>query len=97
MNFATLDLNLLRVLDAILRDGSTVKAGERLGISQSAVLNALNRLRHALDDDLFVRQGNRLVATEYTASIKDELREELEKLETLLMRSDFDPADIRAT
>ena len=47
MNFATLDLNLLRVLDAILREGSTTRAGQRLGLSQSAVSNALNRLRHS--------------------------------------------------
>lgn len=97
MNFATLDLNLLRVLDTVLQEGSTTKAGERLGISQSAVSNALNRLRHSLDDDLFVRQGNQLVATDYTASIRDGLRDELERLEALLMRTDFDPTDIRTT
>ena len=97
MNFATLDLNLLRVLDTILQEGSTTKAGERLGISQSAVSNALNRLRHSLEDDLFVRQGNQLVPTEYAASISDGLRDELERLEALLVRTDFDPADIRAT
>ena len=97
MNFATLDLNLLRVLDAILRDGSTTRAGERLGVSQSAVSNALNRLRHALDDDLFIRQGNRLVPTDFTASITGDLRDHLERLESLLTRSRFDPAQIRAT
>lgn len=98
MNFATLDLNLLRVLDAILREGSTTKAGERLGVSQSAVSNALNRLRHALNDDLFVRHGNQLVATDFAASIKDGLREELNRLEGLLTRSsDFDPLHATGT
>ena len=61
MNFATFDLNLLRVLDALFREGSTVKAGERLAMSQSAVSGALSRLRHALGDPLFVRQGYRLL------------------------------------
>ena len=64
MNFASFDLNLLRVLDAMFREGSTVKAGERLGLSQSAVSGALSRLRYGLGDKLFVRQGNRLVATD---------------------------------
>ena len=97
MNFATFDLNLLRVLDAVLWSGSTIKAGERLGLSQSAVSNALNRVRHALGDDLFVRQGNRLVATDYAAGIKTELRDELERLEALLARTAFDPSHLTAT
>ena len=81
MNFATLDLNLLRVLDALFREGSTVKAAEHLAMSQSAVSGALARLRYALDDQLFVRQGNRLVTTDYAASLETGLREELERLE----------------
>jgi DNA-binding transcriptional LysR family regulator len=92
VNFATLDLNLLRALNAILREGSTTKAGERLGVSQSAVSNALNRLRHSLGDDLFVRQGNRLVPTDYAASIEAGLRDGLGSLENLVVRRDFDPS-----
>lgn len=92
MNFATLDLNLLRILDAVLGEGTTTKAGEKLGLSQSAVSNALNRLRHSLDDALFVRHGNQLVPTDFAASIKDGLREELNRLEGLLTPAeDFDP------
>ncbi|MFW8635699.1 LysR family transcriptional regulator [Cribrihabitans pelagius] len=84
MNFATFDLNLLRVLDAIFREGSTVKAAARLGLSQSAVSGALSRLRHALDDPLFVRQGNRLIATDYAAGLKEPVRQELERIEAIL-------------
>lgn len=92
MNFATLDLNLLRILDAVLSEESTTKAGLKLGLSQSAVSNALNRMRHALGDELFVRQGNQLVPTEYASAIKDELRTQLNQLEALLaVTSDFQP------
>lgn len=98
MNFATLDLNLLRVLDAILREGSTTKAGERLGVSQSAVSNALNRLRHSMGDELFVRHGNQLVPTDFAASISDGLREELNRLEALLtLPSAFDPNEAQGS
>jgi DNA-binding transcriptional LysR family regulator len=45
MNFAAFDLNLLRVLDALLETGSTVRAGEKVGLSQPAVSSALGRLR----------------------------------------------------
>ncbi|MDX1781476.1 MAG: LysR family transcriptional regulator [Thalassovita sp.] len=93
MNFATFDLNLLRVLDALFREGSTVKAGERLGLSQSAVSGALSRLRHALNDPLFVRHGNRLVTTQYAETLRDGLRAELERIEDLLAPPGaFDPA-----
>ncbi len=98
MNFATLDLNLLRVLDALFHEGSTVKAANRLAMSQPAVSGALSRLRHALDDQLFVRQGNRLVATDYAAGLKAGLREELERLEALLAPPDaFTPETAEGT
>ena len=98
MNFATLDLNLLRVLDALIREGSTVKAAKRLAMSQSAVSGALSRLRHALGDQLFIRQGNRLVATDYVARIEVGLREELQRLEALLAPPViFDPQTAEGT
>lgn len=98
MNFATLDLNLLRVLDALFREGSTVKAADRLAMSQSAVSGALSRLRHALGDPLFVRQGNRLVATDYAARLEAGLRDELERLEALLAPATvFDPRSAEGT
>ena len=98
MNFATLDLNLLRVLDALFSEGSTVKAAGRLAMSQSAVSGALARLRHALGDQLFIRQGNRLVTTDYAAGIEAALREELERLEALLAPpAIFDPQTAKGT
>ena len=84
MNSATFDLNLLRVLDAVFREGSTTKAGQRLGLSQSAVSSSLTRLRHALNDPLFVRQGNTLVATDFAEGLRHKLPDELERLEAML-------------
>lgn len=59
MNFNKLDLNLLVVFDAIFNEGSTTKAAERINLSQSAVSNALNRLRYSLKDDLFFRSEDK--------------------------------------
>lgn len=93
MDFTAFDLNLLRVLDALLREGSTVKAGERLGLSQPAVSAALGRLRFAFDDELFVRQGTRIVPTGRAAMLAVPLREELARMESLLsIGTAFDPA-----
>ncbi len=45
MNFRTLDLNLLRVYDAVMTEGNITRAAERLAMTQPAVSNALKRLR----------------------------------------------------
>ncbi|MBB3289146.1 MULTISPECIES: LysR family transcriptional regulator [unclassified Rhizobium] len=97
MNFAALDLNLVRVLDALLREGSTVKAGEKLGMSQSAVSGALSRLRYALDDQLFVRHGHGLRPTDYARDLAIPLRETLDRLEATLSGASFDPKSASIT
>lgn len=55
VNLRTFDLNLLRVFEAVINDRSVSKAADKLGMSQPAVSNALNRLRRQLNDPLFVR------------------------------------------
>ncbi|MEX0407735.1 LysR family transcriptional regulator [Aquibium sp. LZ166] len=95
---AAFDLNLLRVLDALLREGSTVKAGARVGLSQPAVSAALNRLRHALGDDLFLRRGQGLEPTDYAKSLAIPLRRVLDELEALLGGpAEFVPAESNAS
>jgi DNA-binding transcriptional LysR family regulator len=80
VNLRTFDLNLLRVLDALLREGSTVGAARRLGLSQPAVSSALGRSRHALGDPLFIRQGQGLVPTSFATGLELPLRGVLEEL-----------------
>jgi DNA-binding transcriptional LysR family regulator len=55
MNAKDIDLNLLRVFDAIAREQSVTRAGASLGLTQPAMSNALSRLRVAFGDPLFVR------------------------------------------
>ena len=57
MHIKELDLNLLVVMDAMLRDQNVSKAAERVGLTQSAMSHALNRLRLYFDDPLFVKSG----------------------------------------
>lgn len=66
MDIRRLDLNLLVVLEAIHAEGSLTRAARRLNLSQPALSHALARLREALDDPLFLRQGNRMVPTPRT-------------------------------
>ena len=55
VRLAALDLNLLVVFDAVMRERSVTRAGKSLGLSQPAMSHALARLRHMLRDDLFIR------------------------------------------
>jgi DNA-binding transcriptional LysR family regulator len=93
MNFAALDLNLLRVFNAMMIDLSTVRAGERVGLSQPAVSSALGRLRLIMGDDLFVRDGNRMVPTPKALALRDPIRSALQQMEDALAQVvTFDPA-----
>ena len=95
MNLHAFDLNLLRVLNALLAEQSTVRAAERIGLSQSAVSAALGRLRAALDDPLFVRQGQRIVPTDFARSLEMPLKTILDDLGKLLLEHvDFDPSNV---
>ncbi|WP_171097266.1 LysR family transcriptional regulator [Ruegeria sp. HKCCD7255] len=92
-NLSSFDLNLLRVLNALLIEMSTVKAGERLGLSQPAVSGALKRLRLSLGDELFFRNGQKLEPTAHALSLREPLQEILSRVETLISAKDaFDPA-----
>jgi DNA-binding transcriptional LysR family regulator len=60
---SNLDLNLFLVLHTVLAEGSVTRAAKRLSVTQSAVSNALSRLREVFRDPLFVRHGRGLVPT----------------------------------
>jgi DNA-binding transcriptional LysR family regulator len=86
------DLNLLRVFAALMRERSVTRAGEQIGMSQPAVSAALGRLRHALDDQLFVRRGNDMVPTPRAEDLIGPVQEALNQLEAALHgRRRFDP------
>ena len=93
MNFASFDLNLLRVFDALARERSVTRAGELIGLSQPAVSSALNRLRHLLGDELFVRRGNDMMPTPRAEAIAVGIREALAQIEqSVAGDTRFDPS-----
>lgn len=88
-----LDLNLLVVLDALLADRSVTAAARRVGLSQPAMSNALKRLRIALDDPLFVRQGRSMAPTLRCRELAVPVREALRILEAAVQPNrKFEPA-----
>jgi len=87
-----LDLNLLRVLDVMLEERSVTRTGARLGLSQSAVSHALNRLRYALNDELFVRGPNGMQPTPRALEMGPRVHAALTQLQTAIATADFSPA-----
>lgn len=93
VHFQSLDLNLLRVFDALAEERSVTRAGERLGLTQSAVSHALNRLRYALEDELFLRGPDGMKPTPRATEIWPELRRGLLLLQHAVAPTEFDPSE----
>src|SRR6202795_1058663 len=93
VHFKTIDLNLLRVFDVLLEERSVTRAGTRLGLTQSAVSHALNRLRYHLDDELFQRNAHGMQPTQRALEIGPSLHAALAQLQGALTPADFNPAE----
>lgn len=92
MNLRNVDLNLLVILDALLNERNVSRAGERIGLSQSAMSAALARLRDLFNDPILIRVGRDLALTHNAEALIEPLRETLGRIEqTLLQNREFDP------
>src|SRR3954469_24182022 len=93
MNVQDIDLNLLRVFDAVLQERSVTAAAGRLGLTQPAVSNALARLRTLLGDALFVRTPAGMEATPFARGVAEPVRQALALLDSALAHGPgFEPA-----
>ena len=82
----TYDLNLLRVLDAVLSAGSVSAAAERLHLSVPATSHALARLREVMGDPLLVRAGRRLVPTPRALELREPVAQWMAQAQALVQR-----------
>ena len=74
VNFRTLDLNLLRVFDAVMSEGSLTRAAEVLAITQPAASHALKRLHEAVGEALFVRNAFGMTPTPKAEALWPQVR-----------------------
>jgi DNA-binding transcriptional LysR family regulator len=91
VSIGRMDLNLLKVFNAVFEDRNLVLAGQRLNLSQSAVSHALRRLRDLVADDLFLRTGKGLVPTARATDMAPALRDALRSIEATLGVEPFSP------
>lgn len=92
MHIKELDLNLLVVMDSMLREHNVSKAAQRIGLSQSAVSHALNRLREYFDDPLFIKAGQAMEPTPKALALQDAVIDVMGTVrQKILSQAHFDP------
>ena len=92
-----LDIATLRTLLLVHRLGSFSAAAEELGVKQSSVSYTIDRIRRALDDPLFVRQGGGIAATDRCQEAVKAAEHVLSEMEALAAGAEFDPAQSNGT
>lgn len=96
MHIKDIDLNLLRLFDAVYRTRSVSRAAELMDLTQPAASQALTRLRLLIKDPLFVRAGGGVQPTPKADRLADAVRSALGTLEQALNESAlFDPLQSR--
>ena len=85
------DLQLLRVFDALYVHRNATKAAEQLFVTTSAVSHSMKRLRSLFDDELFIRTSDGLIATAVSDSLHPRVRELLEQLAAILAQRTIKP------
>ena len=97
LDHLSLDGHLLHLLVAVVEAGSVTAAGQRLGVTQSAVSHGLDKLRRITGDPLFVKSGRGIVATACAEGLAERARELLFQLQGFAHAGGFDPAQWRTT
>ena len=97
MSFLSLDLNLLRVFDAVMSEQNLTRAAGRLAMTQPAVSNAIRRLRDALNDELLVRTAHGVKPTPRAESLWPAVRRALAELQDAVAPHSFDVSQATAT
>ncbi|AIW13249.1 LysR family transcriptional regulator [Vibrio tubiashii] len=95
--FYNLDLNLLRTFLVLSQELNMRKASQRLFVSQPAISQALQKLRHHFDDDLFVKVPKGLEPTSFAIELAESITPHLDGLANALNASQkFDPSEVNS-
>jgi len=95
MSLRSVNLNLIPVLQALLREESVTRAADATGMSQPAVSNALARLREALDDPLLIQTGRTMELTPRARQLIAPVDAACKSLEAIWRTPNLDPATLR--
>jgi DNA-binding transcriptional LysR family regulator len=96
LNLASVDLNLLVALEALLEHRNVTYAGQRVGLSQPAMSRALVRLRGVFKDDLLVRTSTRFKLTARSEQLMTKLPTALGMIREILETKIFNPESAKS-
>lgn len=92
-NLARADLNLLVLFQVVLQERHVTRAAERLRVTPSAVSHGLKRLRHVLNDPLFLRTPKGVVPTARASELAEPIADILARVAGVFAGAEpFDPA-----
>jgi DNA-binding transcriptional LysR family regulator len=86
-----LDIEILRLFDALHRERHVTRAARVSGLSQPAMSRALGRMRAAFEDELFVRTPSGMIPTPRADELVPAVRRVLEGVDALARPAKFDP------
>jgi DNA-binding transcriptional LysR family regulator len=92
VNITATNLNLFVAFDALIAERSVSRAAKRIGVTQSAMSNALRQMRTVFADPLFLRVSHGIAPTPRALELAIPVREALQLLERALRPTSFDPA-----
>ena len=91
------DLSSLRIFRAVYEQRSFSKVAETMGVNQSVVSYAIDKLRQTFSDQLFLRQGGGIVPTDRCVSIAEASSNLLDEFETMIAPQKVDPVTLDRT
>lgn len=92
IHFSNFDLNLLLVLDALLKERNVTRAAELLHLTQPAVSSALGRIRDHFGDPILMRTPTGMQPTPRALEIEPHLKNALSLIETKVFQHEgFNP------
>jgi DNA-binding transcriptional LysR family regulator len=94
MKLRRLDLTVLMVFLNLLRFRKAVDVAAHMGLTQSSISHALNRLRTIFEDPLFLRRPHGLEPTAFALGLEPRIRQAVEALDAALSKQlAFDPTE----
>jgi len=92
MRLDNFDLNLLLAFDILVEERSVTRASRRLNLTQSATSAALKRLRQAMQDEILVQHGKKMIPTPHALRLAPQVAASIAQLRSLISASAaFDP------
>lgn len=91
----SLDVRSLQMFVAVMESDNLTVAADKLGIKQSTITHAMDKLRGIFDDRLFVRAGRSVKPTDSAITLLPDIKRLLSDMDALIAPVQFEPKNSR--